>query len=112
MPIKMNEVIYGFTSEMFNYTVIWIKHSIAFNLELGTNYFEDNSVYVSDLLWLMDPETYGGLGFALKAPGKRADGISSVTVDVQVPQSYVVKDTTKLPLEAIDGSFAFILGGE
>lgn len=112
IPIADNGVLYGYTDDGLN--ILLVKIASIFNEELGVDFFENDSVYITDALWAFD-EYLTDYTITIRAPGERTDGFSKVIVNVQpdpVPQSYVVQNIADLPLGATNGSFAFILGGE
>lgn len=98
IPLKELEIVdagYAYLPDALMYAVVWIKDASAFNDTIGEELFEDNTVYVSDMLWVLAEGELEGCALTLTAPGKKLDGISSVTVDVPIPDGYVVPEGTK-----------------
>ena len=98
----------GYMSDQLMYAVVWVKDAALFNETVGQTVFEDNSVYVSDFLFLMmAQEGMTGLTLTLTAPGKKLGGISSVTVDVQAEPNteyrYITENGYYTPDEGYDG---------
>ena len=67
-----------------SFAVVWVKDATFVNAGYGAS-LEDNTVYVTDYLWLAYGEHYAGASLSLTAPGQKADGISSVTVNTPQP---------------------------
>lgn len=67
--------------DSIGYTIVWVKDATMVNAAFNAS-LEDNTVYVTDYLWLAHGEEYVGASFSITAPGQKIDGFSSVTVDV------------------------------
>lgn len=97
----------GYLSDDLLYAVVWIKNAALFNETVGDTVFEDNSVYVTDFLWVVSDGEMSGCTFTLTAPGKKLDGISSVTVEVQADTEnqykYITENGDYFPDEGYDG---------
>ncbi len=97
----------GYMSDSLMYTVVWVKTAALFNETVGDTVFEDNSVYVTDFLWVVSDGTLAGATLALTAPGKKLDGISSVTVDVEaepnLQEKWVYENGEVYPDDGFDG---------
>lgn len=65
-----------------SFAVVWVKDATFVNAGYGAS-LEDNTVYVTDYLWLAYGEDYAGAALTLTAPGQKIDGFSSVTVAVE-----------------------------
>ena len=63
------------------FAVVWVKDATYVNAGYGAS-LEDNTVYVTDYLWLAYGDEFSGASLSLTAPGKKLDGFSSVTVEV------------------------------
>ena len=64
-----------------SFAVVWVKDATYVNAGYGAS-LEDNTVYVTDYLWLAHGDEYAGMFFSLTAQGQKIDGFSSVTVEV------------------------------
>ena len=65
-----------------SFAVVWVKDATFVNAGYGAS-LEDNTVYVTDYLWLAHGDEYAGVTFSLTAQGREIDGFSSVTVAVE-----------------------------
>lgn len=88
------------------FTVVWVQDATYINSGYGAS-LEDNTVYVTDYLWLAEGEEMDGATLTLTAPGKKLDGVSSVTVDVEAEPNLQFKFITEngevTPDEGYDG---------
>lgn len=64
-----------------SFAVVWVKDATFVNMGYGAS-LEDNTVYVTDYLWLAHGYEYAGALLSLTAQGQKLDGFSSVTVGV------------------------------
>lgn len=63
------------------FAVVWVKDATFVNVGYGAS-LEDNTVYVTDYLYLANSE-YSGATLSLTAQGQSIDGFSSVKVNVE-----------------------------
>lgn len=70
-----------YVSYLLGFAVIWVKDATFVNAGYGAS-LEDNTVYVTDYLYLVNSE-YAGASLSLTAQGQKIDGFSSVTVEVE-----------------------------
>lgn len=97
----------GYISDDIVYAVVWIKDATLFNETVGDTLFENNSVYITDFLWVVSEGELAGATLTLTAPGKKLAGISSVTVDVDAEPNnqykYITENGSYYPDEGFDG---------
>ena len=89
MPLKeldmfsMDDAGSCYMSQTLYYAVVWVKNAAVVNAYIGAQVFEDNSVYITNFFWAIEPEEMTGVELTLVAPCERLDGISSVEVSAK-----------------------------
>jgi len=85
IPLSNGEIFEtngAYMSDNAGFAVVWFKDATLANAGYGTS-FENNAVYITDVVWLDVSAGFAGTSLTLTAPGKKLDGISSVNVDVK-----------------------------
>lgn len=92
--------------DTIGYAIVWVKDATMVNAAFNAS-LEDNTVYVTDYLWLAFGENAAGSSVSLTAQGQKIDGFSSVAVDVKVQPNLQEKTATEngevLPDAGYDG---------
>ncbi len=88
------------------FAVVWVKDAAYVNAGYGAS-LEDNTVYVTDFLWVIAGEEMAGVSLTLTAPGRELEGISSVTADIvtepNLQYKYITENGSHYPDEGYDG---------